>query len=95
MKKLLWAGFRQSLGSRGGAVDFESVDLTAVCTDFYYRPPEVSGRLFRFGGGPGFGSSNLSRTNAALYRSQPIRYSAVATLTQTIPPGPTTVVKVF
>jgi hypothetical protein len=81
--------------SSSNSVDFESVDFTTVCTDFYHRPPEVSGRLFRFGGGPGFGSTNLSRTNAALYRSQPVRYSAVATLVQTTPPGPTTVVKVF
>lgn len=81
--------------SSSNSVDFESVDFTTVCTDSYYRPPEVSGRLFRFGGGPGFGSTNLSRTNDPLYRSQPVRYSAVATLTQTIPPGPTTVVKVF
>ncbi len=81
--------------SSSNSVDFESVDFTTVCTDFYFRPPEVSGRLFRFGGGPGFGSSNLSRTNVALYRSQPVEYSAVATLVQTIPPGPTTMVKVF
>lgn len=81
--------------SSSNSVDFASVGFTTVCTDFYRRPPEPPGRLFRFGGAPGFGSVNLSRTNNALYRSQPVEYPAVATLTQTIPPGPTTVVKVF
>lgn len=76
------------------SVDFASVEVASLVTDVYYRPQERSSRLFRFGGGPGFGTSNLSRTNAALYRTQPIEYTAVATLVQTTPPGPTTVIKI-
>ena len=80
--------------SSANSVDFASVEVSALATDRYSRPQERSSRLFRFGGGPGFGTSNLSRTNAALYRTQPIEYTAVATLVQTTPPGPTTVIKI-
>ena len=80
--------------SSSSSVDVASVTVTAMASDDYRRPQERSSRLFRFGGGPGFGASNLSRTNAALYRTQPIEYSVVATLVQTIPPGPTTVIKI-
>lgn len=80
--------------SSTNSVDFAFVGVTVFCSDDYGRPQERSSRLFRFGGGPGFASSNPSRTNAALYRSQPTEYTAVATLVQTIPPGPTTVIKI-
>ncbi len=80
--------------SSSGSVDIAGVSVSCLPSDSYRRPPEPSGRLFRFGGGPGFGSFNLSRTNAALYASQPIEYAAIATLVQTVPPGPTTVFKV-
>jgi hypothetical protein len=80
--------------SSANSVDFVSVEVAALATDRYFRPQERSSRLFRFGGGPGFGASNLSRTNATLYRTQPIEYTAVATLVQTTPPGPTTVIKI-
>jgi len=81
--------------SSSNSVDFASVTVKSIPSDSYLRPPERSGRLFRFGGGPSFGSSNPSRTNNTLYRSQPVEYVAVATLVQTTPPGPTTVIKVF
>lgn len=77
------------------SVDFASVSVSSDAGDTYYRPEERSGRLFRFGGGPGFGASNLSRTNNNLYRAQPAKYPVVATLIQTTPPGPTTVIKIF
>lgn len=75
-------------------LDLASLEVSAHATDEYRRPQERSSRLFRFGGGPGFGTTNLSRTNATLYRTQPLEYTAVATLVQTLPPGPTTVIKI-
>lgn len=80
--------------SSANSVDFAEVSVLAVASDRYVRPRERSSRLFRFGGGPGFGTLNLSRTNATLYRTQPIEYTVVATLVQTTPPGPTTVIKI-
>lgn len=80
--------------SSSNSLDVASVSVAATASDEYRRPAERSSRLFRFGGGPGFGTVNLSRTNAALYRAQPLEYTAVATLVQTIPPGPTTVIKI-
>ncbi len=76
--------------SSSNSVDFALVEMRAIPSDSYVRPPERSGRLFRFGG-----TSFASRTNNDLYRSQPLEYRAIATLTQTIPPGPTTVIRVF
>jgi len=80
--------------SSDNAIELSSVRVAALASDYYYRPQERSSRVFRFGGGPSFSSSNPSRTNAALYRTQPTEYTAVATLVQTIPPGPTTVIKI-
>lgn len=80
--------------SSDNSVEFAFVSVAALASDFYLRPRERSSRVFRFGGGPGFGASNLSRANAALYRAQPLEYTAVATLVQTTPPGPTTYVKI-
>ncbi len=81
-------------GSADNSVDLAVISFTSVPRDEYRRPRERSSRLFRFGGGPGFGTTNPSRTNATLYRTQPLEYTAVATLVQTLPPGPTTVIKI-
>lgn len=80
--------------SSANSLDLASLSVVALATDEYRRPQERSSRLFRFGGGPGFALTNPSRTNATLYRTQPLEYTAVATLVQTIPPGPTTVIKI-
>lgn len=81
--------------SSSNSVDFASVSVLSIASDRYRRPQERSSRLFRFGGGPGCVSGSWpSLTNAALYRTQPIGYTAVATLVQTMPPGPTTVIKI-
>jgi hypothetical protein len=80
--------------SSENVVEFASISVSAIASDSYLRPSERSSRVFRFGGGPGFASSNPSRTNAALYRSQPTEYTAVATIVQTTPPGPTTFVRI-
>ncbi len=75
------------------SVDFAYVNVTAFATDAYRRPAERTCRVFRFGGGAGM-STNPSRTNATLYRAQPLEYTATATLVQTTPPGPTTVIRI-
>lgn len=80
--------------SSSNSIDVAGVSAVLISADSYVRPPERSSRLFRFGGGPGFGTSNPSRTGSPLYRTQPLEYTAVATMTQTIPPGPTTVIKI-
>ncbi len=79
--------------SSDNSVEFASVSVSALASDSYRRPQERSSRVFRFGG-VWRGSSGISKTNDALYRTQPLEYTAVATLVQTTPPGPTTYVKI-
>jgi hypothetical protein len=76
-------------------LDLAFIKFSVRAGDYYQRPQEKTSRVFRFGGGgPGWGASNLSRTNSSLYRTQPKEYFITATLTQTIPPGPTTIIKI-
>ncbi len=72
----------------GNYVDIAEIDVSARSADVYARPPETSARLWRFGPG------SSSRTNDSLHRTQPIEYMVTATLVQTIPPGPTTIIKI-
>lgn len=81
--------------SSTGSLDLESISVSSRGGDRYTRPPERNHRLFRFGGGPGCVAPDWpSLTNSALYQTQPKEYSVVATMVQTTPPGPTTVVKI-
>lgn len=76
-------------------IDLASIKFSVRAGDYYQRPQEKTSRIFKFGGGgPGWGASNLSRTNLPLYRTQPKEYLITAILTQTIPPGPTTIIKI-
>lgn len=76
-------------------IDLALIKFSVRAGDYYQRPQEKTSRIFRFGGGgPGWGISNLSRTNLPLYRTQPKEYLITAILTQTIPPGPTTIIKI-
>jgi hypothetical protein len=72
----------------GTEIEIDSIGVTVRGSDAYVRPPEVSRRVFTWG------PSGTSRTNDPLFRTQPKEYSVVATLVQTIPPGPTTVIKI-
>lgn len=78
--------------SSSNGLDVAMVRVTAYASDRYERPQERSSRLFRFG--PTGAVSGASRTNDALYRTQPREYTVIAVLVQTIPPGPTTVIKI-
>lgn len=69
-------------------IDLDFIQVSARASDAYERPAEEESRVFTFG------PSSPSRTNSSFYRAQPAVYAAVATLVQTIPPGPTTVIKV-
>lgn len=80
--------------SSSSEVEVASISASATAADVYRRPEERPRRLFRFGGGAGFATGWHSFTNSPVYRSQPLEYSVVATLVQTTPPGPTTVIKV-
>ena len=75
----------------GNQLDLAEIKLTVRAGDVYRRPQEATTRLFRFGGGV---ATILSRTNDTLYRTQPKEYFITATLVQTIPPGPTTVIRI-
>ena len=69
-------------------IDLDRIQVSVRASDSYGRPEERESRVFRFG------PNSASRTNYGLHRSQPAVYAAVATLVQTIPPGPTTVIKI-
>ena len=72
----------------GNEVDLDSIQVCIFGSDIYVRPPEENNFVFTWGSG------GSSRTNDPRYRTQPKVYTAVATLIQTIPPGPTTVIKI-
>lgn len=74
----------------GSELDVEYVRVSARAEEVYERPPEPSSRVFTFSGT----SVSPARTNDALYRTQPGEYTVVATMVQTLPPGPTTVFKI-
>lgn len=74
----------------GSEMDVEYVRVSVRSEEVYERPPERSSRVFTFSGS----TVSPSRTNNSLYRTQPGWYTAVATMVQTIPPGPTTVFKI-
>lgn len=80
--------------SSSSEMELASISVRAVASDSYSRPEERSQRLFRFGGGASLASGWGSLSNSALYRAQPLEYTVVATLVQTTPPGPTTVIKI-
>lgn len=69
-------------------IDLDLVQVSVRASDAYERPPEEDFRVFTFG------PNSISRTNDPAHRSQPGTYTAVATMVQTIPPGPTTVFKI-
>lgn len=69
-------------------IDVAEVSVTSISTDRYDRPEERDGVVFTFS------RTGPARTNNALYRSQPREYAVTAVLVQTIPPGPTTVIKI-
>lgn len=69
-------------------VDVAEVTVAAISSDAYSRPEERDGQVFTFS------RTGPSRTNNALYRSQPREYGVTAVLVQTIPPGPTTIIKI-
>lgn len=89
--------FSPALIEAGSTSEMEvaSISVSARAFDRYRRPVERTGRLFRFGGGPTCVSPDWpSLTGSPLYRTQPLEYKVVATLVQTLPPGPTTVIKI-
>lgn len=72
----------------GTEMEVDSVGVTVHGSDVYLRPQEFSRRVFTWGPG------GTSRTNSPLFRTQPKEYTVIATLIQTSPPGPTTVIKI-
>jgi hypothetical protein len=72
----------------GTEVEIDSIGVTVHGSDVYLRPQELSRRVFTWGPG------GTSRTNNPLFRTQPKEYTVIATLVQTIPPGPTTIIKI-
>lgn len=68
-------------------IDLDFIQVAVRARDAYSRPEEREGRVFRFS------NSGTYRTNDPLYRTQP-EYAVIAVLVQTIPPGPTTIVKI-
>jgi len=68
-------------------IDVDEVSVAATAADAYSRPEEKESRVFRFS------NSGTYKTNDPFYRSQP-EYAVTAVLVQTIPPGPTTVIKI-
>ena len=69
-------------------IDLDQVRVSVRASDAYGRPLEEESRVFTFG------PSSTSRTNDLLHRTQPAVYAVIATMIQTIPPGPTTIFKV-
>ncbi len=72
----------------GTEMEVDSINVTVHGSDVYLRPQALSRRVFTWGPG------GTSRTNNPLFRTQPKEYTVIATLIQTIPPGPTTIVKI-
>jgi len=70
-------------------IDIDSFEIITRAFEIYAQPNQENNRLFKFG------PNSSSRTNNSLYRSQPSEYTAVGTLTQTLPPGPTVVYGIF
>lgn len=66
-------------------IDLDQITVSVRASDAYVRPPEEEGRVFTFG------PNSASRTNNPLYKTKPATYGVVATMVQTIPPGPTTI----
>jgi hypothetical protein len=66
----------------------DQIRVSVRASDAYERPAEEESRVFTFG------PNSSSRTNDPLYRGRPAVYAAVATMVQTIPPGPTTIFKI-
>ncbi len=73
----------------GNEIDVDSIGVVVTAADSYPPPVQENNRVFFFS------RTGTSRTNNFLYRSQPKAYTAVGTMVQTIPPGPTTVVRVM
>jgi hypothetical protein len=69
-------------------IDLDYIRVTVQAGDFYEAPVQENVRTFTFG------PSSPSRTNDFLYRVQPDAYTAVGTMVQTIPPGPTTIFQI-
>lgn len=69
-------------------IDLDNIRVSVRTSDEYVRPIEEESRVFTFG------PTGSSKTNTYLYKSQPAFYAVTAILVQTIPPGPTTVIKI-
>ena len=72
----------------GNEIDVDSIDVAAASADTYVQLSGANERVFTWG------PNSPARTNDFDYRTQPGHYTATATLVQTIPPGPTTVIKI-
>jgi hypothetical protein len=70
-------------------IDLDNISIASQITDIYEIPPENREyRVFRWG------PNEDSRTNDGKWRTAPKHYNVVATMVQTIPPGPTTIIKI-
>lgn len=70
-------------------IDVDYFDVTTIAADIYQQPIQENNRVFMFG------PNSPSRTNDALYRTQPGEYTITGEMVQTIPPGPTTQIRVM
>jgi hypothetical protein len=72
----------------GNQIDLDEIGVTAYASDVYDKP-EGSLNKRNFTWGP----NSLSKTNS-YWITAPKHYTVIATMIQTIPPGPTTVYKI-
>src|SRR5574343_2034829 len=70
----------------GNELLLDTVSVALTVGDQYTFPYQDEDRVFEWG--------INSRTNNSLYRIQPKYYGITATLVQTMPPGPTTIIKI-
>lgn len=72
----------------GNEIEIEYLKVTIKNNEIYSAPITEDTRQFKFG------FSGSSRTNLSTWRTFFKTPEVIATLTQTIPPGPTTVIKI-
>lgn len=73
----------------GNQIDIDTIEVTVVATDVYSAPIVENNRVFTWG------PHSNSRTNTSVFVTMPKAYTVIATMIQTIPPGPTQIFKIL